>query len=154
MKCCPLWSDLEQQSQIITSPLPPSPRAPISVWTHGLWEVVQRQTISVNLGAGLYCGKEDDIRNPKLPEETALETLNFNKITNSGRGGRRRQNSMCHLELAARNTDLWTPLNHISFSLLGPAALTQCGKRLDKNKLKKISSRKTTNSLGIYFHIR
>lgn len=72
---------------------------------------------------------------PQLPEETALETLNFNKITNSGRGGRRRRNSMCRLELAAWNTDLWTPLNHISFSLLGPAAFTQCGKRGEKNLL-------------------
>lgn len=137
MKCCPLWSDVEQQSRTITKP-----RAPIAFGSSLCFDM-----------SGLRDGAETDHRcesrwnrmqtslegkllwksgwhqEAQLPEETALETLNFNKITNLGRARRRRRNSMCRLELAAWNTDLWTPLNHISFSLLGPAAFTQCGKK-------------------------
>lgn len=111
----------------------------VSALTCRAWEVLRKQTVSANAGEiGCRPPPEGELlwkggwhQEPQLPEETALETLNFNKITNSGRGGR--QNSMCRLELAAWNTDLWTPLNHISFFLLGPAAFTQCGKRVERN---------------------
>ncbi|KAA8594096.1 hypothetical protein FQN60_004930 [Etheostoma spectabile] len=53
--------------------------------------------------SGLYCGNEDDIRNPKLPEETALETLNFNKITMSGR---MRPLAGCMSELLSKQKNL------------------------------------------------
>lgn len=141
MKCCPLRSDVEQQSQTITILLPPSPpAAPASpLWRVGPERCCRNRPVSANAGEmGCRPPPEGELlwkggwhQEPQLPEETALETLNFNKITNSGRGGR--QNSMCRFELAAWNTDLWTPLNHISFFLLGPAAFTQCGKRVERN---------------------
>lgn len=145
MKCCPLQSHVDHQSQAVTTPPGlQSPPAPISTPTRWVWEVLQQHAVALNpgeIGCGAllranYCGKRGWHQEPQLPEETALETLNFNKITSSGRGGRRRQNSMCRSALAAWNTDLWTPLNHISFFLLGPEAFTHCGKKGRKNLLR------------------
>lgn len=146
MKCCPLWSDVEQQSHTITFPCL-NLLLPLSLfWYTGSerWQRTDHQCESrwnrmqTSL-EGKLLWKRGWHQEPQFPEETALETLNFNEITNSGRGGRRRRNSMCRLELAAWNTDLWTPLNRISFSLLGPAAFTQCGKRVEKKNLLQIN---------------
>lgn len=77
-------------------------------------------------------------QDPVLPQETALETVKFNKIIKLGRGGKGKWHSVCPFHLAAWNPDLWTPLNHISFSLLEPAAFPPCGE-MARGRKKKIS---------------
>lgn len=139
MKCCPLWNGTAITDH--HNPLGPhflsvSQNRSGVIWSERLrrnnlcesrWNRLQTSP------KGKLLWKRGWLQEPQLPVEAALETLKFNKITNSGRGGRRRQNSMCCLDLAAWNPDLWTPLNHISFSLLGPAAFTQCGERVETN---------------------
>lgn len=77
------------------------PSAPTASWPpiSSVGEAVQRTDHRCESGRN----GTDDIRNPQLSEETVLEALDFNEITNLGRGqgGRGRQNSMCRLELAA-----------------------------------------------------
>lgn len=50
MKCCPLWTDVEQHSRH-HSPSASHRLQPSSLLvTHGVWEVMQKQTFSADLG--------------------------------------------------------------------------------------------------------
>lgn len=89
MKCCPLWSGVEQQSQTITIPPAPILRSDTSGLGGGAetgHQCESRWNRMQTSPEGKLLWKRGWHQEPQLPEETALETLNFNKITNCGEG--------------------------------------------------------------------